>query len=191
MFDTDEVMSFLPLCHVFEQLFSVIGHITHGYVVNFIESPDTVTDNMIEISPTVGYAVPRIWEKYYSAICIKMSDATWFKRLVFYRALKIGQKRATLKMNFKKVPLYSGVLVPARLFCRFPKAEGKTRLRPHADRLLRGRPDLAGRAPFLPVHRGQSHRRLRPDRRHRGHLRFPGGQVPSSGPWARLSRARR
>ncbi len=69
MVDTDEVMSFLPLCHVFEQLFSVLGHITHGFTVNFIESPDTVTDNMIEISPTVGYAVPRIWEKYYSAIC--------------------------------------------------------------------------------------------------------------------------
>ncbi len=104
-FDTDEVMSFLPLCHVFEQLFSVMGHITNGYVVNFIESPDTVTDNMIEISPTVGYAVPRIWEKYCSAITIKMSDATWFKRLVFFGALKIGRKRATLMMNFKKVPV--------------------------------------------------------------------------------------
>ncbi|MGE5843074.1 MAG: AMP-dependent synthetase/ligase [Deltaproteobacteria bacterium] len=106
MHDSDEVMSFLPLCHVFEQLFSVLGHITHGFTVNFIESPDTVTDNMIEISPTVGYAVPRIWEKYYSAIVIKMSDATWFKKAVFYLALKIGQKRATLRMNFKKVPFY-------------------------------------------------------------------------------------
>ena len=58
-----------------------------GIIVNFIESPDTVTDNMIEISPTVGYAVPRIWEKYYSAIYIKMSDATWFKQMIFYLAL--------------------------------------------------------------------------------------------------------
>ena len=106
MFETDEVMSFLPLCHVFEQLFSVMGHITHGFTVNFIESLDTVTDNMIEISPTVGYAVPRIWEKYYSAITIKMSDATWFKRIIFYAALKIGKKRAALKMHFKNVPSY-------------------------------------------------------------------------------------
>jgi len=117
----DEVMSFLPLCHVFEQLFSVLGHITHGYTVNFIESPDTVTDNMIEISPTVGYAVPRIWEKYYSAIVIKMSDATWFKRMVFYVALKIGQKRATLKMNFKKVPLYFEALYQLAYFGVFRK----------------------------------------------------------------------
>ena len=106
MDDRDEVMSFLPLCHVFEQLFSVMGHITFGYTVNFIENLDTVTDNMKEISPTVGYAVPRIWEKYYSAIIIMMSDATLFKRIIFSLALKIGQKRASLELNFKKVPLY-------------------------------------------------------------------------------------
>ncbi|MCF8127600.1 MAG: AMP-binding protein [Deltaproteobacteria bacterium] len=104
MNDTDEVLSFLPLCHVFEQLFSVMGHITHGYTVNFIENMETVTDNMIEVSPTVGYAVPRIWEKYLSAVYIRMSDATWFKKMVFGLALKAGKKRASLMMDFKPVP---------------------------------------------------------------------------------------
>ena len=106
VFDTDEVMSFLPLCHVFERLFSVFVHVTHGYTVNFIESLDTVTDNMREISPTVGYAVPRIWEKYLSAVYIRMSDATWLKKLVFGLALKTGKKRATLKMSFLPVQFY-------------------------------------------------------------------------------------
>ncbi len=105
MSDKDEVMSFLPLCHVFERMFSVFGHIVNGYVVNFIESPDTITENMMEISPTVGYAVPRIWEKYASAIHIRMSDATRFKHRVFKLAYAIGRKRASLKMNFKKVPV--------------------------------------------------------------------------------------
>ena len=100
----DEVMSFLPLCHIFEQLFSVLGHMTRGFIVNFVETPETVSDNMVEISPTVGYAVPRIWEKYYSYIMIRMSDATWFKKMAFSAALKIGQKRASLKMAFKPVP---------------------------------------------------------------------------------------
>ena len=104
MNDADEVLSFLPLCHVFEQLFSVMGHITHGYTVNFIENMDTVTDNMIEVSPTVGYAVPRIWEKYLSAVYIRMSDATWFKKMVFGLALKASKKRASLMMDFKPVP---------------------------------------------------------------------------------------
>jgi long-chain acyl-CoA synthetase len=121
MTDTDEVLSFLPLCHVFEQLFSVMGHITHGYTVNFIESPDTVTDNMIEVSPTVGYAVPRIWEKYLSAVYIRMSDATWFKKLVFGLALSIGKKRATLMMNFKPVPFVIESLYKLALFAVFRK----------------------------------------------------------------------
>jgi long-chain acyl-CoA synthetase len=67
MYDTDEILSFLPLCHIFEQLFSILGHLTNCHTVNFIESLDTITDNMIEISPTVGHSVPRIWEKYHSA----------------------------------------------------------------------------------------------------------------------------
>jgi len=121
MVGTDEIMSFLPLCHIFEQLFTVLAHITVGHIVNFIESPDTVADNMIEISPTVGHAVPRIWEKYFSAIMIRMADATWLKRLVFFIALKIGKKRANLAMNFKPVPFYLELLYKVVHFVVFRK----------------------------------------------------------------------
>jgi long-chain acyl-CoA synthetase len=104
IYDTDEVLSFLPLCHIFERLFSVLAHATHGYTVNFVEGLDTVTDNMIEVSPTVGYAVPRIWEKYASAIAIRMADATWLKRLTFGAALAVGRRRADLLLDRKPVP---------------------------------------------------------------------------------------
>ena len=143
MYDTDEVISFLPLCHVFEQLFSVMGHITQGYIVNFIEKPDTVTENMIEISPTVGHAVPRIWEKYYSAIYIRMSDATWFKRLVFFSALKIGQKRAALKMDFLNVPFYLELLYWLAYYTVFRKLKKRMGL----DRF---RVAYSGAAPISP-----------------------------------------
>jgi long-chain acyl-CoA synthetase len=105
VYKKDEVLSFLPLCHIFERLFTVFIHIRYGYIVNFVEKPDTVMQNMIEISPTIGYAVPRIWEKYYSSIMIKMADATWFKRLMFRTALKTGEKRADLLMDLKPVPM--------------------------------------------------------------------------------------
>ena len=143
MNDTDEVMSFLPLCHVFEQLFSVMGHIVKGYVVNFVEKPDTVIDNMIEVSPTIGYAVPRIWEKYYSAIYIRMSDATWFKKIVFYSALKIGQKRATLIMDFLKVPAYLKLFYWLAYFIIFRKLKKRMGW----DRL---RVAISGAAPISP-----------------------------------------
>jgi long-chain acyl-CoA synthetase len=106
VYDGDETLSFLPLCHIFEQLFTVMANIRYCTVVNFIESPDTVMDNMKEVSPTVTYAVPRIWEKYASAIMIRMSDATWFKRMVFKACMGIGMKYADLKLNFKPIPPY-------------------------------------------------------------------------------------
>ena len=119
--DRDELLSYLPLCHIFERLFSEIFHVTYGLIVNFIENIDTVTDNMKEISPTIGYAVPRIWEKYLSAVYIKMSGATRFKKLVFYTALKIGQKRTTLKMSLKSVPFYLEILYQIAHFTVFRK----------------------------------------------------------------------
>jgi long-chain acyl-CoA synthetase len=141
--DDDNVMSFLPLCHIFERLFSVFVHVTYGYTVNFIESLDTVTDNMREISPTVGYAVPRVWEKYLSAVYIRMSDATWFKKLVFGTALKIGRARATLDMNFKPVPIYLQLLYGLAYFAVFRKLKERLGF----DRL---RVAYSGAAPIAP-----------------------------------------
>jgi long-chain acyl-CoA synthetase len=143
MYDTDEIMSFLPLCHIFEQLFSVLGHITLGYTINFVEGLDTVTDNMREISPSVGYAVPRIWEKYYSAVLIQMSDATWLKRIAFNTACRIGQKRAALTMNFKTVPGYLQLLYNLAYFIVFRKLKERLGF----DRI---RVAISGAAPIAP-----------------------------------------
>ena len=132
MYETDEVMSFLPLCHIFEQLFTMLGHISVGYTVNFIESPNTVSENMIEISPTVGHAVPRIWEKYYSMVLIKMSEATYFKRLVFGMASAIGNKKAELTMNFAPVPpwlKFSYALAHFAVFRKLKQRLGFDRIR--------------------------------------------------------------
>jgi long-chain acyl-CoA synthetase len=98
---------------------------------------------MVEISPTVGHAVPRIWEKYYSAIMIRMSDATWFKRMAFGRALKIGKKRADLRMDFKRVPVYIEFLYQLAHFAVFRKL----RERMGFDRM---RMAYSGAAPIAP-----------------------------------------
>ncbi len=97
--EDDEVLSLLPLCHIFERLFSVLLHVTRGYTVNFVESPETIGENMVEISPTVGYGVPRLWEKFHSSIVIRMEDATWLKRTAFSLALRAGRADAQSRLN--------------------------------------------------------------------------------------------
>ena len=108
--ETDESLSFLPLCHIYEHMMTVFTHVRHGYTINFVENLETVTDNMREISPTFGYAVPRIWEKYYSSVIIKMADATLFKRLLFKAAMAVGTRYINLKEERLPVPAYLSVM---------------------------------------------------------------------------------
>ncbi len=89
----DEQVCFLPLCHILERLLTVFLPIGMKSTVNFAESPETVFDNVREVSPHVFTAVPRVWEKIYSRVTIMASEATPFGRWAFGRAVKAGLKR--------------------------------------------------------------------------------------------------
>jgi len=102
----DETISFLPLNHVYEQIFDLMMHLRVGHIVNFTENTDTVMNDLRNVSPTLFHAVPRIWEKYHSAIVLKMADATWLKRTIFNTAYKIGSMYNTRKLAKKNIPFY-------------------------------------------------------------------------------------
>jgi len=86
----DEQLCFLPLSHILERVISVEMPIYKGVRVNFAENPETVFDNLREISPHAFTAVPRLWEKLYSAITDQRREATAFGRWAFDRALQAG-----------------------------------------------------------------------------------------------------
>lgn len=100
----DQVMSFLPLCHIFERLFSVLVAVRVGYTVNFVESLEAVPSNLREIEPTIGYGVPRMWEKFASTVQLRMADATWLKRSAYRLALAAGRARARRALLGQRVP---------------------------------------------------------------------------------------
>jgi long-chain acyl-CoA synthetase len=88
----DEVISYLPFAHVYENVISVFGGIGNGYVVNFVESLDTLFQNLREVSPTYFASVPRIWEKLASTVELRMADSTWLKRTAYRTAVGIGRR---------------------------------------------------------------------------------------------------
>jgi len=88
--ETDEMLSYLPLAHIYENLISVFGAIWYGGTVNFVESMDTLALNLREVSPTIFCSVPRIWEKFASMVYIRMSDSTLLKRALYRLALGVG-----------------------------------------------------------------------------------------------------
>ena len=83
----DELVSFLPLAWVGEQMMAVSSALTAGYTVNFPEEPETVTEDLREIAPSVMFAPPRIWESLLSEVQMQREDASWLKRRVLDWAL--------------------------------------------------------------------------------------------------------
>ena len=74
--ETDEALNFLPLCHVAERFGGCYNHIAAMHIVNFAEAPDTVPQNLREVAPHIFLAVPRVWEKLYSAVTIQIKEGT-------------------------------------------------------------------------------------------------------------------
>lgn len=102
--ETDEILTYLPLCHAAERVVSLCMCLGHGVKLNFAESAETVFQNIQELSPTVIFAVPRIWEKFYSRIATLMSEATWLGKKGYDWAVAVGQKRADYILAQKPVP---------------------------------------------------------------------------------------
>ena len=102
----DERMCFLPLCHVAERIVGVYTAFLTGTRLNFVENPETVPENVREIAPTVFGAVPRIWEKFYSVVLIRVKEASRLQQLAYKLAIGIGYKAAGLREEGKPVPAY-------------------------------------------------------------------------------------
>lgn len=92
--ENDERIAFLPLCHVAERLGGSFFGLYTGSKLNFVENPDTVPENVREISPTVFTAVPRVWEKFYSGVTIALGEATRLQQVIYRWALGVGQRVA-------------------------------------------------------------------------------------------------
>ncbi|GGN22064.1 long-chain-fatty-acid--CoA ligase [Lentzea pudingi] len=77
---SDVTLSYLPLCHVAERIFTTWFSAASGVQVHFAESIETVQANLREVQPTILFGVPRIWEKVLAGVKIGVSSASWTKR---------------------------------------------------------------------------------------------------------------
>ena len=79
-------LSYLPLCHVAEQMLTSFVPVYIGSQVNFGESIRTVQEDLREVAPTMFLGVPRIWEKLHAAIHIKLQETGGLRRALFHKA---------------------------------------------------------------------------------------------------------
>jgi long-chain acyl-CoA synthetase len=91
MGSTDSSLSFLPLSHILERMFDYLMF-ANGVAIAYVESMDTIAQNMKEVRPTFVVAVPRIYEKIHARITDTAVTAGGAKRAIFLWARAVGEK---------------------------------------------------------------------------------------------------
>jgi long-chain acyl-CoA synthetase len=108
--EDDELLSYLPLSHIFERLLSVINAIAVGYTVSFAESTNTVPQDLQELQPTFFAGVPRVWEKFMAGVEIRMEDASRLKRAIYRQWMRRGREMAQKRLRGQKPsPILYGI----------------------------------------------------------------------------------
>lgn len=87
----DVSLSFLPFSHIFERAW--VAYVLHRGAVNcYLEDTREVRQAMSELKPTLMCAVPRLYEKMYTAIWDKVQHAPVHRRAIFQWAIWVGKK---------------------------------------------------------------------------------------------------
>jgi len=100
--DTDEYLSFLPPAWITENVLGLTVHLRSGMVVNFPEAPETVQDNIREITPHALLFSARLWENMMAIVQIKMADTSRINQFLNKIFMPIGYKVANLRYEQRK-----------------------------------------------------------------------------------------
>ena len=95
--ESDCSVSYLPLSHIAEQMFTIHAPATTGHTIYYAESIERLVDNLQSVQPTVIFGVPRIWEKMHAKVSARMAEATGFKKRVADFALATGREVTALR----------------------------------------------------------------------------------------------
>ena len=90
--DEEEILSYLPMAWVDDNLFSYAQALVAGFTINCPESGDTVMTDLREIGPTVYFAPPRVFENMLTQVMIRMEDASKFKRDMFHYFMDVAKR---------------------------------------------------------------------------------------------------
>ncbi len=96
---TDSLLSYLPLSHIAEQMFTIHGAITIAFQVYYAQySPqEHLSNNLKEVQPTIVFGVPRIWERFHAGVAAKLAEATGVRAKLAAWAQKVGSEVTALR----------------------------------------------------------------------------------------------
>ncbi|MCB1760260.1 MAG: AMP-binding protein [Gammaproteobacteria bacterium] len=99
----EEVLAYLPMAWVGDNLFSYAQSMVAGFTINCPESGATVMTDMREIGPTYYFAPPRIYENLLTQVMIRMEDASRIKQRMFHYFMDLAKRVGTRILDGKEV----------------------------------------------------------------------------------------
>ena len=100
--ETDVLLSFLPLSHVFERLGGHYVPLFSGAKIAYAESTFTVAQNMQEVAPTVMLSVPRLYETMHDRILRAVQEGSSLKQKIFHWGVSVGSSVSSAIQQGKK-----------------------------------------------------------------------------------------
>ncbi|MBL8526036.1 MAG: AMP-binding protein [Betaproteobacteria bacterium] len=88
----EELLAYLPMAWIGQNLFSYTQSMVAGFCVSCPESAETVMTDMREIGPTYYFAPPRVLEGLLTTVMIRMEDAGWLKRRAFHYFMALARR---------------------------------------------------------------------------------------------------
>ena len=94
-----ELLSFLPLSHMYERTIGYYIPMMAGAMVSYARSVQQLAEDFQTIKPTMIVTVPRIFERFYEKMQQKLSKQSIVSRSVFKLAVHVGWKHFRFKQK--------------------------------------------------------------------------------------------
>lgn len=100
----DSMLSYLPLSHIAEKMFTIHGSVASGYAIYFAQAPTTIADDLREVQPTMIFGVPRVWERLHSAVTSRLSTVSGAKAWLLGRAMAVARRTVAASCRGERPP---------------------------------------------------------------------------------------
>jgi long-chain acyl-CoA synthetase len=86
----DERLAVLPMCDPTERVLGLYLALKHRIISNYLENPETATENLREVKPTVFGADCEAWERLHARTTALAAGATGVQRMLYRWAIGGG-----------------------------------------------------------------------------------------------------
>ena len=129
---SDSALSYLPLSHIAEQIFTILAPAHVGYPVAFAQSLGRIRVDLPDFQPTIFFGVPLVWSGFERAIRKQIDQLEGLQRRVSGWSMRACRNSVVLRNVGRRRSLYGkvSVMFARRLFAdRARRALGFANLR--------------------------------------------------------------